>query len=224
MPAPLLPLRMPRQLGAASGPLQRRPRVGAGQLGRGPGEEPREHAGAYAARRIEADPESLRDVVAVHQRLDASHRGKPFRVRHAGRMLGAGLRGSRADGRGEDAAARLGELQNLRRGGARAVTREKTGGPPTLHAVTVDRAGRGPLLVLWDQRDAFHGEDEPPVTVTWPWPAAAAAVTDAFGQARTARSQDGQLRLPVSVTPLFITEEPASQAPGRPMQNMKHPA
>jgi hypothetical protein len=96
--------------------------------------------------------------------------------------------------------------------GARAVTREETAGPPTLHAVTADRAGRGPLLVLWDQRDAFRGEDEPPVTVTWPWPAATATVTDAFGQARTVRARDGQLRLPVSVTPLFIEEPPAAPA------------
>ncbi|HMH91837.1 MAG TPA: hypothetical protein VK586_12235 [Streptosporangiaceae bacterium] len=104
--------------------------------------------------------------------------------------------------------------------GAQAVTRQEAGGPPTLHAVTVDRPGRGPLLVLWDQRDAFHGEDEPPVIVTWPWPAATAAVTDAFGQARTVRSQDSQLRLPVSVTPLFITEEPVPQAPGRPPSSL----
>ena len=90
--------------------------------------------------------------------------------------------------------------------GAQAVTRHEAAGPPTLHAVTVDRAGRGPLLVLWDHRDAFHGEDEPPVTVAWPWPAAAAAVTDAFGQSRTVAARDGQLRLPVSATPLFIEE------------------
>jgi hypothetical protein len=43
----------------------------------------------------------------------------------------------------------------------------------------------GPLLVLCDQRDAFGGEDEPPVTITWSWPGAAAAVTDAFGQTET---------------------------------------
>lgn len=58
--------------------------------------------------------------------------------------------------------------------------------------------------MLWDHRDAFHGEDEPPVTVTWPWPAVTATVTDVFGQAQALSSQDGQLRLPVSVTPLFI--------------------
>ena len=88
--------------------------------------------------------------------------------------------------------------------GARAVSRVTMGDRPGLHAFEVDRAGRGPLLVVWDHRDPFDGEDEPPAEVTWPWPAAAATVTDVFGRTRTARCQDGQIRLPVSVTPLFV--------------------
>jgi hypothetical protein len=90
--------------------------------------------------------------------------------------------------------------------GARAVTRAEAGDRPALHAFEVDRAGRGPLLVLWEDRDAFHGEDEPPVTVTWPWPAETATVTDVFGKARTVRGQDGRIRLPVSGTPLFVAD------------------
>src|SRR6266516_2409169 len=85
--------------------------------------------------------------------------------------------------------------------GARTVTRAGTGDRPTLHAFEVDRAGRGPLLVLWDDRNTFGGEDEPPVTITWPWSATTATITDVFGQAQTTQGQDGQIRLPVSVTP-----------------------
>jgi hypothetical protein len=92
--------------------------------------------------------------------------------------------------------------------GARTVTRARSSDRPTLHAFEVDRAGRGPLLVLWDHRDTFGGEDEPPVTITWPWPAATATITDVFGQARTVQGRDGQIRLPVSVTPIFVTEQP----------------
>jgi hypothetical protein len=33
----------------------------------------------------------------------------------------------------------------------------------------VRRAGRGPLLVVWAQRDSFMGEDELPVTFDWSW-------------------------------------------------------
>jgi hypothetical protein len=62
--------------------------------------------------------------------------------------------------------------------------------------------------VLWDHRDTFGGEDEPPVNITWPWPAATATATDAFGQARTVQGRDGQIELPVSVTPVFVTERP----------------
>ena len=91
--------------------------------------------------------------------------------------------------------------------GARSVTRVAPGGPPGLHAFEIDRAGREPLLVLWDHRDPFHGEDEPPVTVTWPWPAGTAAVTDVFGRTWTVRRRDGQIQLPVSVTPLFVEEQ-----------------
>jgi hypothetical protein len=92
--------------------------------------------------------------------------------------------------------------------GARAVSRVTADGPPGLYAFEVDRAGRGPLLVVWDHRDPFDGEDEPPVEVTWPWPAPAATVTDAFGRAWTVSGQDAQIRLPVSDTPLFV-EPPA---------------
>jgi hypothetical protein len=88
--------------------------------------------------------------------------------------------------------------------GARTVSRIATSGRPGLYAFEVDRPGRGPLLVLWDHRDPFDGEDEPPAAVTWPWPAATATLTDAFGHGWTARCQDGQIRLPLSVTPLFV--------------------
>ena len=89
--------------------------------------------------------------------------------------------------------------------GARTVTRvTPEGQQETLRAFEADRTGRGPLLVLWDQRDPFDGEDQPPLTVTWPWPAPAATVTNAFGQVRTVPVQDGKLRLPVTDTPLLI--------------------
>lgn len=71
-------------------------------------------------------------------------------------------------------------------------------------AFEVDRSGRGPLLVLWDHRDAFDGEDEPPVTVTLP--ARTATVIDAFGRTRSVRSQDGRIQLTVADTPLFVEE------------------
>ena len=87
---------------------------------------------------------------------------------------------------------------------ARAVSRTEVDGPATVRAFEVDRAEGGPLLVVWDHRDPFDGEDDPPVTVTWPWPAAKATVTDAFGHSWTVPAQDGRIRLTVCDTPLFV--------------------
>jgi hypothetical protein len=88
--------------------------------------------------------------------------------------------------------------------GARAVRRTEADGPATVRAFEVDRAEGGPLLVVWDHRDPFDGEDDTPVTVTWPWPAAKATVTDAFGHSWTVPAQDGRIRLTVCDTPLFV--------------------
>src|SRR5689334_1302624 len=96
--------------------------------------------------------------------------------------------------------------------GTRTVSRITPGDQPgTLRAFEASRAGRGPLLILWDQRDPFDGEDQPPLTVTWPWPTPAAVVTDAFGDSRTVLAQDGELRLAVTDTPLLI--ESSLEAP-----------
>jgi hypothetical protein len=42
--------------------------------------------------------------------------------------------------------------------------------------------------------------------VAWPWPATAATVTDVFGRSWRVSGRDGEIRLPVSVTPLFVEE------------------
>ncbi|MGN6676773.1 MAG: hypothetical protein ACTHKL_03210, partial [Streptosporangiaceae bacterium] len=88
--------------------------------------------------------------------------------------------------------------------GARSVSRLAIAGQPGIWAFEVERKEAGPLTVLWDQRDAFAGEDEPPVPVVLPWREDKASVTDAFGVASVAANQDGAVRLQVSVTPLFV--------------------
>ena len=87
--------------------------------------------------------------------------------------------------------------------GARRVTRAEA--PGEVRAFGVDRGERGPLLVLWDQRDVFDGEDQPPVFVDWPWLAGPATVTDVFGTTSTVHARDGLLSLPVTDTPLFVS-------------------
>ena len=67
------------------------------------------------------------------------------------------------------------------------VTRLEVPERPNLLVLEVRRHRRGPLLVVWDQRDAFDGEDEPPVAFDWTWPAARAIAVDALGQAHQRR-------------------------------------
>jgi hypothetical protein len=86
------------------------------------------------------------------------------------------------------------------------VTRIETE-PSTLYAFRVDRADQAPLLVFWDQRDPFTGEDEPPITVSWPWQAPAATAIDALGTTHPTEITDGRLQLPVSLTPVFVSPQ-----------------
>jgi hypothetical protein len=91
--------------------------------------------------------------------------------------------------------------------GVERVTRLEVPERPGLRLFEVRRQGRGPLLVVWEQRDPFHGEDEPPVPFEWPWPAPRANAVDALGQAQPAEVLDGRVRLRVSLTPVFIGAE-----------------
>jgi hypothetical protein len=91
--------------------------------------------------------------------------------------------------------------------GVDSVTRLEVPTRPSLFLFEVRRRGRGPLLVVWEQRDSFAGEDEAPVAFTWPWPAARASAVDALGQAQPAEVLDGRVELRVSVTPLFVAAD-----------------
>jgi hypothetical protein len=88
--------------------------------------------------------------------------------------------------------------------GVEEVTRVEVPGRPDLLLFQVRRRGRGPLLVVWERRDSFDGEDEPPVAFDWPWPAARATAVDALGQAQPVEVRDGRVALRVSLTPLFV--------------------
>jgi hypothetical protein len=86
-----------------------------------------------------------------------------------------------------------------------SVVRIEVPGRPGLYLFEVRRHDRDPLLVAWEQRDSFSGEDDPPVAFDWPWPATRATAVDAFGQAQPAEVLDGRLHLRVSDTPLFVS-------------------
>ncbi|MBO0683895.1 MAG: hypothetical protein J2P45_12105 [Candidatus Dormibacteraeota bacterium] len=91
--------------------------------------------------------------------------------------------------------------------GVESVTRVQSPGHEGLHLFEVRRAGRGPMLVAWDQRDAFHGEDEPPIAVEWAWPAERASAVDALGDHRSLDVVDGRVKLEVCLTPVFVAAD-----------------
>ena len=91
--------------------------------------------------------------------------------------------------------------------GVEEVARVEVPGRPELFVFEVARRGRGPLLVVWEQRDAFTGEDQPPVAFDWPWPPAQAHAVDALGQAQPAAVRDRRVELAVSLTPVFVAAE-----------------
>jgi hypothetical protein len=54
--------------------------------------------------------------------------------------------------------------------GVERVVRVELPGRPERYLFEVGRRGRDPLLVVWDLRDPFTGEDDPPEPFDWPWP------------------------------------------------------
>lgn len=88
--------------------------------------------------------------------------------------------------------------------GVEDVTRLPVSERPDLFLFDVRRRERGPLLVVWLQRDTFDGEDEPPVAFDWTWPVQQAMAIDAMGRTQPVELHNGQVRLQVSLTPLFV--------------------
>jgi hypothetical protein len=89
--------------------------------------------------------------------------------------------------------------------GATAVRRTTVDERPSLYVVEVERPARGPLLVLWERREAFDGETLPPDPIEWPWPDSTATVVDAFGVAVPFEVELGHIKLSITDTPVFIS-------------------
>jgi hypothetical protein len=89
--------------------------------------------------------------------------------------------------------------------GVQSVERIAVPDRPSMYLFEVKRARRAPLFVVWERRDVFSGEDQPAIPFDWPWTFSEASAADALGQMIAATVQDGRVRLPVSVTPVFLT-------------------
>lgn len=92
--------------------------------------------------------------------------------------------------------------------GVEDVTRIEVPGRESVYLFDIRRAGRDPLLAVWDERDSFSGEDEPPAPFDWPWKAPDIKAVDVFGNDRPAEIRAGRLHTTVSATPVFLTGGP----------------
>jgi hypothetical protein len=92
--------------------------------------------------------------------------------------------------------------------GVSHVTRIPCPDQPSIFLFQVDRAGRAPLFVAWEQRDPFSGEDISPVRVQIPWKGNRATAVDIMGNIVPVEEVEGAVVLPVGDTPVYV--EPLS--------------
>jgi len=88
--------------------------------------------------------------------------------------------------------------------GVKSVERIAVPDRPFIYLFQVKRANRQPMFVVWEKRDAFSGEDQPPVPFDCPWDSAEATATDALGEHIAAVVKDSRIHLLISVTPVFV--------------------
>lgn len=82
---------------------------------------------------------------------------------------------------------------------------------PTVQLFEATCAGRGRAFVVWDRRDEWTGEQEPPLDAAFDCggPDGEFDAVDALGERIRVRVAHGRLRLAVSATPIFIEADVA---------------
>lgn len=88
--------------------------------------------------------------------------------------------------------------------GVRSVRRVEVADQPALYVFAVERDGGQHGFVAWEMREAFTGEDQPANPHHWPCPAQPADAIDVFGNQVPVTLSNGQLRLSLSLDPIFI--------------------
>lgn len=88
--------------------------------------------------------------------------------------------------------------------GAKYVRRLDTGNEDLFLYEIVKQDNLSKFYVIWERRDLFYGEDQPPITFEFQTGFNSATVTDVFGKAETKSTVNGILSLNITDTPLFI--------------------
>ncbi|MFQ6092734.1 MAG: hypothetical protein ACE5OR_08650 [bacterium] len=73
-----------------------------------------------------------------------------------------------------------------------------------IYLFEVERRDRDPLYIVWERRDLFNGEDQPPTQLELPFDFEKVRITDVFGMVMREETEDGVLKFGVTDTPLFI--------------------
>lgn len=92
--------------------------------------------------------------------------------------------------------------------GATRVRRLATSDRPGLYLFEVERHGRDALHVVWADGDVLTGEEQPGTPVDLPWPHEDAHAIDAFARPVPLERSGAVIRLPISVTPVFVSADP----------------
>lgn len=68
----------------------------------------------------------------------------------------------------------------------------------------ITRYGVDDLLIGWEKRDRFHGENEPPTNLSLQISAENVKITDVFGNNEVQHVKEGSIQLQLTDTPLFV--------------------
>ncbi|KZB79178.1 hypothetical protein [Amycolatopsis regifaucium] len=75
---------------------------------------------------------------------------------------------------------------------------------PDIYLFEVRRTRRTPLLIAWRRPASAHRDDRPPTELVWEWPHPHARAVDALGTSTPVELHDGEIKISVSSTPVFI--------------------
>jgi hypothetical protein len=88
--------------------------------------------------------------------------------------------------------------------GVTQVTRIPCPDQPSIFLFQVNCVERAPVLVAWEQRDPFSGEDIPSVQVQIPWEGNRASAVDILGNIVPLEEREGAIILSVNDTPVYV--------------------
>ena len=96
--------------------------------------------------------------------------------------------------------------------GVREVKRIELPKKPSIYFFELNRGERGSAYAIWERRDTFSGEDQPATQIAIAWTDGPVTANDVLGNAVTTEVTDNHLKLPVSVTPIFLEPQASTDA------------